>query len=120
MGGGAVLYMVHVLWNVHVRKGRALKLCQISFHALQSTASETVTFTWPSIPPTVAAGPKALAKSGTRADECGGIAGSRTRRRRLMCGTEEAHRVLLFMLARLQHILSRIENFFFARTACEM
>lgn len=44
--------------NVHVRKGMALKLCQISFHALQSTASETVTFTWPSIPPPVAAGPR--------------------------------------------------------------
>lgn len=39
-------------------KARALKLCQISFHALQSTASETVTFTWPSIPPPVAAGPR--------------------------------------------------------------
>lgn len=53
-----VLYRARVLWNAHVRKGRALKLCQISFHALQSTASETVTFTWPSIPPPLAAGPR--------------------------------------------------------------
>lgn len=46
------------LWNVHVRRGRALKLCQISFHALQSTASEMVTFTWPAILPLVAPGPR--------------------------------------------------------------
>lgn len=37
---------------------QALKLRQISFHALQSTAFETVTFTWPSIPLPVAAGPR--------------------------------------------------------------
>lgn len=39
-------------------KAGPLKHCQISFHALQSTASEMVTFTWPSIPPPVAEGPR--------------------------------------------------------------
>lgn len=41
-----------------MRRGRALKRYQISFHAPQSTASEMVTFTWPSIPPLDAAGPR--------------------------------------------------------------
>lgn len=52
------LYRLCVLGNVQARKGRALKHCQISFHALQSTASEMVTFTWPSIAPPVADGPR--------------------------------------------------------------
>ncbi len=75
-----VLYRAHVLWNAHVREGRALNFCQISFHALQSTASETVTFTWPSIPLPVAAGPRhwlnqaqgPMNEEATRAGEQGG------------------------------------------------
>lgn len=39
-------------------EGRALKHCQVSFHAPQSTAAEMVTFTWPSIAPPAADGPR--------------------------------------------------------------
>lgn len=53
-----VLYRLCVLGNVQARQGRALKHCQVSFHAPQSTAAETVTFTWPSIAPPAADGPR--------------------------------------------------------------
>lgn len=53
-----VLYRLCVLGNVQAREGRALKHCQVSFHAPQSTAAEMVTFTWPSIAPPVADSPR--------------------------------------------------------------
>lgn len=53
-----VLYRLCVLGNVQAREGRALKHCQVSFHAPQRTAAEMVTFTWPSIAPPAADGPR--------------------------------------------------------------
>lgn len=53
-----VLYRLCVLPYVQAREGRALKHCQVSFHAPQSTAAEMVTFTWTSVAPPVAGGPR--------------------------------------------------------------
>lgn len=75
-----------MLGNVQARKGRALKHCQIPFHAWRSTASEMVTFTWNLYSTGGRRRPKAPAKSSTRADGPGeqgrdGSRGAKGRRR---------------------------------------
>lgn len=109
-----VLYRLHVVWNVHVKKGRALKtlpdfISRSAEHSLWDgdiyMALYTTASRWE---------PKALAKSGTRTNECGGKLENKEE-----MTAEEVHIAHEFMLEGLYHISSCDDHSGEQRAWCE-